>query len=169
MSKARRKTDHRRHAQDSIFDYLKKLQREAAPEETEGTYRCIDQLRSSLRHAIKDCSLSVAQIAGEISHLTGDTITSDTIYSWTRETDSDGGINRRHIPAEYLPAFCYVTGCNEPLVIMGKSSGFFVLPGPEALRAEIAREEARKKQIAESLKRRKAMLVEMESRDRGRS
>ena len=167
MSKARRKYDPARH-QGSIFDYLKKLQREAAPQDTEGTYRCIDQLRSSLRRCIKDCQLSVPQIAGEMSHLTGDTITSDIVYSWTRDSDSDGGINRRHIPAEYLPAFCSVTGCNEPLVIMGKSSGFFVLPGPEALRAEIAREEAKKRQIAESLRRRKAMLSEMESRNRRR-
>jgi hypothetical protein len=164
MSKAKRKNDYRGHTQNSIFDYLTKLQRESSPEITERTYRCIDRLRSSLRQAIKECPLSVAQIAGEISHLTGDTITADVIYSWTRETDSDGGINRRHIPAEYLPAFCSVTGCNEPLIIMGKLSGFFVLPGPEALRAEIAREEARKKRITDSLKRRKAMLAEMEMR-----
>ena len=36
-----------------------------------------------------------------------------------------------------------MTGCNDPLVIMGRLVGLFVLPGPEALRVEICKLEER--------------------------
>uniref|UniRef100_A0A6M3J6S1 Uncharacterized protein n=1 Tax=viral metagenome TaxID=1070528 RepID=A0A6M3J6S1_9ZZZZ len=103
----------------------------------EGDFRVIEQLRASMRAAMKDCPFDRFQIAGEMSHLLGETITKEVLDSWTRESDELNGRPRRHIPAEYLPAFCSVTGCNDPLIILGRLCGLFVLPGPEALRAEI--------------------------------
>lgn len=134
MSKSRLKTDK---SQLSIFDLLRDLSDSQAEPTIEGKFRIIEELRSSMRAAIKGCSLSVHQIAGEMSHLVGQTITKEQIYSWTRESDEINGRPGRHIPAEYLPAFCRVTRCNEPLQVMGRIAGVFVLPGPEALRAEI--------------------------------
>ena len=104
--------------------------------------------------SIKGSPLSRHQIAGEMSHLLGETITKEMIDSWTREDQQippdpplgkggDSGRSEkwgrivRHVPAEYLPALCWVTRDNGPMTVMGEAAGVFVLPGPEALRAEI--------------------------------
>ena len=133
MSKSHRKLDDKQ--QLTIFGLLQGLT-ETKPT-SEGQARIIDELRASIRAAIKGSPLSRHQIAGEMSHLLGETITKEMIDSWTRESDEVNGRVGRHIPAEYLPAFCTVVRDNEPLMVMGRVAGVFVLPGPEALRAEI--------------------------------
>ena len=137
MSKSRKKIDKSSFNQLTIFEHLRGLTERQGP--TEGQFKIIDQLKASLRAAIKACPLSRHQIAGEMSHLLGETITKEMIDSWTRESDEVNGRPGRHIPAEYLPAFCKVARDNEPMMIMGRVAGVFVLPGPEALRAEIQR------------------------------
>jgi len=152
MSKSKRKIDSN---QLNIFEYLQDLStsQSASALSSEGQFKIVDRLRASIRSAIKSSPLSRHQIAGEMSHLLGESISKEMIDSWTREDQEippaplykggeivghDGGrVVRRYIPAEYLPAFCQATGCSEPLVIMGRMVGLFVLPGPEALRAEI--------------------------------
>lgn len=158
MSKSRKKFDN----QFSIFDHIKRLSEENSSHPTEGQFKVIDRLRASLRSGIKASPLSRHQIAGEMSHLLGESVTKEIIDSWTRESDEMNGRPGRHIPAEYLPAFCHVTGCNDPLIIQAKMVGLFTLPGPEALRAEIQRldEDINK---AKSRKRKRVMfLKEME-------
>ena len=91
----------------------------------------------------------------------GATITKEQIDSWTREPEGPNG--GRHIPAEYLPAFCHVTGCKDPLVILGEKVGMFVLPGPEALRAEIQKLDEDIKRSQARKKKRLAFLKELES------
>ena len=157
MSKRKRKIDSK---QLSIFDYLRQLSQPHLP--TEGQFRIIEQLRAAMRAAMKACPLDRYQIAGEMSHLLGETITKEIIDSWTRESDEQNGRYRRHIPAEFLPAFCQVTGCNDPLVIMGQLVGLFILPGPEALRAEIERLDEEAKKIRKKKKERMVFLKEME-------
>lgn len=144
----------------SIFEFLREHAQPAhAPE---GQLRTVDQLRACMRAAIKSCPLSRHQIAGEISHLTGDTITKEIIDSWTRDTNNDGGPNRRRIPAELLPAFCQVTGCNDPLILMGQMVGLFVLPGAEALRAEIQKIDEQIKQAQAKKRKRLLFLSQIE-------
>lgn len=162
MTKRRRKIDDR---QMSIFDLLKSLSKSQAEPTSEGKFKIIDQLRISMRKAIKACPLSIHQIAGEMSHLLGQSITKEIIYSWTRESDEINGRPGRHIPAEFLPAFCHVTGSNEPLFIMGRLAGLFVLPGPEALRAEIQKLEEEIQAAKGRKKKRMMFLREMESAD----
>lgn len=149
--------------QITIFEYLKSLSEQSQPKlSNEGRFKIIGQLRTSLRFAIKGCPLSRHQIAGEMSHLLGESITKEMIDSWTRKSDEINGRPGRHTPAEYLPAFCQVTGCNESLIIMGRMVGLFVLPGPEALRAEIQKISEQIK-IAQSKKKKRLMfLKEME-------
>lgn len=115
-----------------------------------------------MRSAIKASPLSRHQVAGEMSHLCGESITKEMIDSWTRESDEINGRPCRHIPAEYLPSFCKVTNSNEPLRIMGELVGLFVLPGPEALRAEIRRMEEDIRKIQDRKRRREIFLKEME-------
>ncbi|MBW2606103.1 MAG: hypothetical protein JRD05_00560 [Deltaproteobacteria bacterium] len=161
MSKSKRKIDDK---QLTIFGYLKSLseQQISQPSPSEGQYRIIDPLKASLRTAIKNSPLSRHQIAGEMSHLVDDSISKEMIDSWTRESDEINGRPGRHIPAEYLPAFCKATGDNEPLIIMGKMVGLFVLPGPEALRAEIQKLDEEHLRIKAKKKKRIIFLKEME-------
>ena len=163
MSKLRKKTVDKR--QMSIFDFLKELSESQPQQPTEGQFRIIDPLKVSLRSAIKACPLSRHQIGGEMSHLLGETITKEKIDSWTRESDEMNGRPGRHIPAEYLPAFCHVTDCNEPIMIMGRMSGVFMLPGPEALRAEIQKLEEEIQRAKSRKKKRMIFLKEMEGQN----
>ncbi|MBA3028946.1 MAG: hypothetical protein FP816_09070 [Desulfobacteraceae bacterium] len=161
MSKSSKKIDTK---QISILDFLQSLtETQSKPAcENKGRFSVAGQLRDAIRSSIKQCDLSRHQIAGEMSHLCDETITKEQIDSWTRESDELNGHPRRHIPAEYLPALCQVTGSNEPLAIMGKMVGLFVLPGPEALRAEIQRLDEESKKLMAQKKKRMMFLKEME-------
>jgi len=158
MPKTRQKIDYE--GQLSIFELIHKL---TEPEEsTEAQYKIIDQLRAAIRNAIKQSPLTRHQIAGQMSHFLGRTITKEQIDSWTRDSDERHGRPGRHIPAEYLPAFCRVTGSNGPIAVMGRTVGLFVLPGPEALRAEIQRLDEEIKQVQARRRKRLLFLKEME-------
>ena len=145
----------------------------------------IERLRSALREAIKSCPLSRYEIAGKMSHLVGHTITKEVIDSWTRESQeippaplyesgenmgsqagacsySTGKRIMRHVPAEYLPAFCKVTRSYEPLRLLSEVAGLFVFQGPEAMRVDIQHTDEAIKKL-QSEKRRMLMFVrEME-------
>lgn len=150
MSKSRPKVDN----QSSIFDMLKELSTTNKPT-IKGELSVIERLRGALRSAVKGSLLSRDQIADEMSHLCGQGITKQVIDSWTREDQdapNEGKKIQRHIPAEYLPAFCKVTHSLEPLRIITEAAGFFLSPGPDALRAEIQRlDEAQEFLIREGL------------------
>jgi hypothetical protein len=160
MSKANKKIDNR---QLTIFEYLTRA-KEAKKADSAGIFACIDRLRAAIRAGIKDSPLSVHQIAGEMSHLLDETVTAEQIYSWTRASDEQNGRPGRHIPAEYLPAFCKATGHSGVIEIMGEMIGLFVLPGPDALRSEIARDDEDIKAAKERKRQRMALLKEMEWR-----
>lgn len=146
----------------SIFDHLREAQRTSS--HSEGRLNIKDRLRSLMRLAIKQSDFSIHQIAGEMSHLVGETITPDVIYSWTRETDSNNGPNRRHIPAELLPAFCEAAGSADPIELLGQAVGLFVLPGEEALRAEIQKLDEEERKIKARKRKRSALLKELQFR-----
>lgn len=156
MSKSSKPLD----AQTSIFDLLRRSAGEAAP--SEGQYNVIGLLRASLRNAIKRSPLDRYRIAGEMSHLLGETITKEMIDSWTRETNEEGGRSRRHIPGEYLPAFCKATGCNEPMRELCQPLEIYILPGPEALRAEIQKIDERLAELKAEKKERRLFLKRIE-------
>lgn len=119
---------------------------------------CSAKLRDALAGAIKGCQLSIHQIAGEMSHLVGRTITAEMIYSWTRRSDEINGRAPRYIPADFLPSFCRVTGDNTPLLIMVELTGSFLVPGAEALRAEIQRMDEARKDLGDQIRRRRVLL-----------
>jgi len=153
MSNSRSFIDKR---QLSIFELLQSRQQLQQP--SRGQFRIIEDLRESLRTAIKNSPLSRHQIAGEMSHLLQETVTKEQIDSWTRESDEMNGRPSRHVPAEYLPAFCQVTGCRAPIEVMGRLCGAFVLPGPDALRAEIQKIEEEIKAAHGQKRQRLALL-----------
>ena len=76
-------------------------------------------------------------------------ITKSMLDSWTAISKEE-----HRFPAIFVPAFCEAVGCHEPVKMLGQLLGMFVLPGPEALRAEIQRiEEEITKQQNEKRKR----------------
>ena len=162
MSKKSKKSDNT--GQLSNLDYLER-QRGDMENRTSilGSMLIIDQLREALRQALKSTHLSTHQVAGEMSHLLNETISAEMIYSWTRESDELNGRPGRHVPAQFLPAFCQVTGSTAPIEIMGKAIGLFVLPGPEALRSEVAKLDEEIAAARAEKRKRLLMLKEMES------
>jgi hypothetical protein len=160
MSKSRPRIDKN---QLSIFELLQNYDaKRHEGDSSAGAGRVIDPLRQAIRTAIKNSPLSRHQIAGEMSHLLNESITKEQIDSWTRESDELNGRPSRHVPAEYLPALCKVVQDNEPLMVMGRVAGVFVLPGPEALRAEIQRLDEEINRAKTRKRQRLLFLKEME-------
>lgn len=148
MSKKARQSDSR---QMSLLDILKQVEELRDTEPGEGSLNIEESMRIAMKEALRNSPRKIHQVAGEMSHLLGETITAEMIYSWTAESKS-----LHQIWGSRLPAFCKATGSMKPIEIMNRAAGIFSLPGPEALRAEIqhcleqerkARAERRKREV----------------------
>lgn len=150
--------------QTSIFDVL--LQH--AENSSEGTKKVpadgsldVDkQFREAISSALKDSKLSRYGVAARMSELTGSEITKSMLDSWTAESKEN-----HRFPAIYLPAFCEAVGSAEPLAILARLVGVFVLPSPDALRAEIQRLEEEITVKQREKKKRMLFLKEMGEKD----
>ncbi len=154
MTKKGRKIDN---SQPSLFDLIQQAQGIEETPSNEGSLNIEDQLRRSLSAGLKQSNLSIYEIAGRMSHLLGETITAEMIYSWTAESKT-----KHQIWGSRLPAFCRVTGWRQPLEIITKTAGMFCLPGPEALRAEIQKLREEEQRSAAERRKREIFLREME-------
>jgi hypothetical protein len=144
-------------AQLSLLDLIQRAQEMAESPADQGSLSIEAQLRRALSEAIKVCPLSIHQVAGEMSHLLGETITAEMIYSWTAESKT-----RHQLWGSRLPAFCRATGSRRPMEILAEAAGLFTLPGPEALRAEIQKLREEEQAAARERKKRECFLREME-------
>ena len=155
MSKLKKTIDP---SQTSILEFLKNYQNESEAKQTlEGSMDIDQRFRESINEGIKRSNLSRWQIAARMSELTGTDITKTMLDSWTAESKEG-----HRFPAIFLPAFCEAVKYTEPLKVIGMPVGVFVMPGPEALRAEIHKiEEDIAKKSAEKRKR-MMFLKEME-------
>ena len=158
MSKSKRRIDDKK--QLTIFDMVKDYS--STPSSPRGTFRILENLKDAMRAAIKACPLSRHEIAFNMTTLLTEIVTKEQIDSWTRESDKVNGRPERHIPAEYIPAFCRATGSMEPLKVMGIPCGIFIMPGPEALRAEIQKIDEEIREAQGKKKKRMIFLKEME-------
>jgi len=154
MSKKRPRIDS---GQLSLLDLLQRAQELQATPSDQGSLNIELRMRQALSEALKQCRLSAHQIAGEMSHLLGETVTADMLYTWTAESKT-----KHQIWGARLPAFCRVTGDRRPLEILAEATGLFTLPGPEALRAEIQRLDEQAKEIRAEKRKRELFLQEME-------
>ena len=148
-------------SQASLFEYLKNLQDEHKEnrESVEGSMDIDRRFRSSLNEGIKRApnNMSRWDIAAKMSQLTATDITKTMLDSWTAESKEG-----HRMPAIFIPAFCESVKYNEPLKILGTPVGVFVLPGPEALRAEIQRLEEDINKKSQEKRKRLIFLKEME-------
>ena len=120
----------------SFFDLLTKQEEEKIKNSPlfPGSLNIQTQLKETISQALKQCPLSRWEVAGKMSALLGIEVSRYTLDAWTAESKE-----YHRFPAEYLPAFCRVVGSMEPLSFLARQAGGFLLPGPEALRAEIQR------------------------------
>ena len=154
MAKSKKSLDN----QVSIFELLAIQQGEATrAAQTPGSLDMDRQFREAISEALRGCPRSRYQVAARMSELLGQDITKTMLDSWTAESKE-----QHRFPAVFLPAFCEAVGSTEPIRMIGQRVGAFVLPGPEALRAEIQRidEEINRKQAEK--RRRMTFLKEME-------
>jgi hypothetical protein len=143
--------------QSTLFDIVQAFHQDGPAQKSEGSFNIDRQFRELVSEALRRCPLSRYEVAGIMSKLTDTDITKSMIDSWTAESKV-----QNRFPAVFLPAFCEAVGWSEPLKMLGSLIGVFVLPGPEALRAEIRRIE--EEISAKQAERRKRMvfLEEME-------
>lgn len=153
MTKKRPKSDT---AQITLFELIESAQKLREAPLSEGSLNIERRIRLAVSDALKSCRLSVHQVAGEMSHLLDETITSDMLYSWTAESKS-----LHQVWACRLPAFCRATGSRRPLEIMVEAAGMFCLPGPEALRAEIQRLAEEERRVRKEKRKREIFLAEI--------
>lgn len=142
----------------SLFDVLKNYQEQQSTKKPAGSFNIAPAFREAISEALKRCPRSRWEVAGRMSELTGQEITKSMLDSWTSEAKEN-----HRFPAIFLPAFCEAAGCSDPLKLLGRLVGVFVLPGPEALRAEIRKleEEIERKQTEK--RKRMVFLKEMEA------
>lgn len=156
MTKKHQKSDS---SQLSLLDLIQRAQELNDSPTTQGSANIERELRIAIGAAIKECPLSVHQIAGEMSHLLAETITAEMIYSWTAESKT-----HHQAWGSRLPALCIVTGCRRPMEIMARAAGMFCLPGPDALRAEIQRFTEAERLARAERRKREVFLSEIESK-----
>jgi hypothetical protein len=154
MSKNRTASDG---SQLSLLDLIQRARELEEAPSTQGQNNVERELRQAMSDAVKQCSLSIHQIAGEMSHLLGETITGDMIYSWTAESKT-----KHQVWGTRLPAFCRVTGSRRPMEILVQASGMYCLPGPEALRAEIQHLREQEQRASRERRKRELFLHELE-------
>lgn len=152
MKKSNNKLDSH---QLNILEYIQRMQ---SAQGNESGHNIDAALRRSLSAALKQCRLSAFQVAGEMSHILGETITEDMIYSWTAESKPG-----HQIWAIRLSAFCAATGDRRPLGVLAEAAGAHVFAGPDALRAEIQRYDEEEKRARAEKRKRLAFLEYLEA------
>lgn len=128
--------------QQSLFDFIKEseAQKEVAP--VPGSFNISNQLRAELSEGLRRSSLSRYEVAGRMSELMDVEITKSQLDSWTAESKEF-----HRFPAEYLAAYCAVTGHKEPLRIMARLVQCHLLESEEALLAELGRIDQAKRDL----------------------
>ncbi|MDR1397204.1 MAG: hypothetical protein LBJ14_05680 [Desulfarculales bacterium] len=155
MSRHKQKIDSH---QTSLFDFLADLQFKKQSLPMEGSLNIQQKLRISISQALKECTLSRYQVAASMSELISSEVSKSMLDAYTAESKE-----YHRFPAEYIPAFCKVTNCFLPLEIMAKNVGMFVVPGAEALRAEIQRLDEQEKKIKIEKKKRLSFLEQIDA------
>lgn len=93
-----------------------------------------NQLRNLLSEGLKQCLFSRWEVAAKMSELLDAEITKSQLDSWTAESKE-----AHRFPAEYLPAFCRVTGYLEPLRMMAELVNCYLMESKEALMADLGK------------------------------
>jgi hypothetical protein len=93
-----------------------------------------------------------------MSECLGQEISASMLNNWTAEAHE-----KHRFPAQFLPVFVRATGGQRrAFEVLSRKSGLFALPGPDALRADIQRDEEMIQDIRKRKKKKQAVLSAME-------
>jgi hypothetical protein len=118
-------------------------------------------IAEDLRHAVDDRGreLSWAQVAAGMTDRLGREITLSMLSNWAAPS------HPHEMPLSYFPAFIHATGGQRRAAeVISRHCGLFLLPGPEALRAEIQRLEEEMNKLRGEKQKRLFFLKELEGR-----
>jgi hypothetical protein len=118
----------------TLLDLIKEDEERSLGEPAQGSFNISRQLRHLLSEGLKRTHLSRYEVAARMSELVGVEITKAQLDSWTAESKE-----YHRFPAEYLPAFVWVTGYKEPLRMMARMVRCYLLESEEALLAELGK------------------------------
>lgn len=92
-----------------------------------------EALSEDLRYAHDEQGreISRAQVAARMTDYLGQEVSLSTINNWTAQS------HPHELPGKWLPAWVHATNGRLAAQVISKHSGLFMLPGPEAIRAEI--------------------------------
>lgn len=141
----------------SIFDFVREGEAQKNMEPQPGSMNISNQLRGELSEGLRQSRLSRFEVAARMSELVGVEITKSQLDSWTAESKE-----YHRFPAEYLPAFCKVTGHKEPLSVMARLVQCYLLESKEALHAELGKIDQAKRDLTKKEKAVRDLLVRID-------
>lgn len=147
----------------SIFEFITEQRAQFSSGLGPGSCNIDAKLRAAVAADVKHArdeqgrELSQPEVAGRMSMLTGNEITSAVLYSWTADSKTT-----RTIPARYIPALTMATGQHNAQDVLARGGGGFYMPSPEALRAEIHRIEEEVKFKLKEKRKREMLLQEVD-------
>ncbi len=124
---------------------------------TPGSLNDAHMIRVILGEAIRLCGKSRAQIADEMSFLTGTRVTDVMLNGFSAESRTD-----IRWPAEFARAFAMATGDDRILKCQAEAAGYRVISGPDIDLLEIGRQYLRRKRSEEEITERERRLKGME-------
>lgn len=143
--------------QMSLFDILVQEQTERCSVRP-ARLNIAAQLVAAIKTAIRKAPESREAITDEMSELTGERVTVDMINNWTATS------HPHEMPGKYYAAFCVATGDIELIRVQAEAAGVFILPGPDALRAEIHKLDEETRKLQAEKKKRARFLLELEKK-----
>jgi hypothetical protein len=99
-----------------------------------GSLRCREAVHEAVRDALAASGLTREYVAGELSRLTGDSVSIHHINSWTAESKA----GERHIPMEYAAALTVILGDGR-ILAAACPKGYVVLSPEEAAIYELGK------------------------------
>lgn len=159
----KKKKQSSRYNQPSLFDVLR--EQNHAGQKPKGSLNITAEVKAAmsedLRHAVDEHGkeLSRAEVAARMTDYIGEEITLTMLNNWTATS------HPHEMPASCLPAFKYGTGNQRrTLETISRHTDLYLLPGPEALRAETQSLRERRKKIDREIRARETLIEQMEGK-----
>lgn len=143
--------------QMSLLELLQQVHEERSATQP-GKHNISARFNASAREALRKAPKSRETIADEMTAMLGETITVTMINNWTAES------HPHRMPAEVIHVFCIATGTSEPISILAEAAGVFTVNGPDALRADIRKEEEALKVQQRQIRKKVALLEALEAK-----
>ena len=141
----------------SLFDLLRQEQAERQSSRS-GRLNISVHIHAAIINAISTVRKSRETIADDMTDLLGEKITCSMINNWTAES------HPHEMPGRYYSAFCIATDDLELLRIQAEAAGLFTVKGPDALRADVKKEQETRKEIDRRIRQKEALIKELEGK-----